>query len=254
MRYLVLLVLALGLAGCAHNSTPLNPYDPYEETNRKVFEFNQALDRNVLEPVSSAYASITPDFFRRGVTNFFSNARYPGVILNNLLQGKFKQSASDTGRFLVNTTIGVLGLWDPATSMGLPAHQEDFGQTLAVWGANSGPYLELPAFGPNYARTLPDYPVSALTNVLNYVWDFQVTGPLFVLNVINTRAQLDKAVKIREQAALDPYIFTRTAYMQYRQNLIYDGDPPEEDLYDESLFDDIEEFGEPAEAPARRGN
>lgn len=251
MRCLVLLVLGLSLAGCAQNSTPLNPYDPYEETNRQVFEFNQTLDRTVLEPVATAYARITPGFFRRGVSNFFSNARYPGVILNNLLQGKFRESASDTGRFLVNTTVGVLGLWDPASHIGLPEHREDFGQTLAVWGANSGPYLELPAFGPNYARTLPDYPVSALTNTLNYIWGFNVTAPLYVLYAVNTRAQLDSAVKIREQAALDPYIFTRTAYMQYRQNLIYDGNPPEEDLYDESLFDEIEEFGEPAATPSR---
>lgn len=251
MRYCALLLLVCGLAGCAHNSTPLNPYDPYEDGNRTVFDFNQNLDAYVLAPVASAYSSITPGFVRRGVDNFFNNARYPGVILGDVLQGKFRQGAADTGRFVVNTTVGLLGLWDAARHVGLPAHNEDFGQTLAVWGVNSGPYLELPALGPNYARTLPDYPVSVLTNTLNYVFDYQVTGPLYVLYVINKRALLDKAAKIREQAALDPYLFTRTAYMQYRENLIYDGKPPQEDLYDESLFEDIEEVGEPATAPAR---
>ena len=205
----------------------------------------------MLAPVASAYAAVTPSFFRRGVDNFFSNARYPGVILNNALQGKFVQSASDTGRFLVNTTVGVLGLWDPASKIGLREHNEDFGQTFAVWGANSGAYLELPLVGPNYVRTLPNYPLGAFTNVLNYAWDFQVTGPLAVLYIINTRALLENAVQIREQAALDPYLFTRTAFMQYRENLIYDGNPPEEDLYDDSMFEDFEEMGEPADEPAR---
>lgn len=237
LRLTVLLIAAL-LGGCAVNSTPLEPYDPYEEQNRKVFGFNQNLDRYVLSPVASAYATVTPGFFRRGVDNFFNNARYPKVILNDLLQGKMGHATKDTGRFLVNTTVGILGLWDPASRIGLPARNEDFGQTLAVWGANSGPYLELPALGPSYTRELSDYPVAAATNVLTYTLEFQVLAPLTALYYINKRAMLEKAVQIRDQAAIDPYLFTRSAYMQYRENLIYDGNPPQTDLYDESLFED----------------
>jgi phospholipid-binding lipoprotein MlaA len=251
MRYLVLLSLALGLSGCAQNATPLDPYDPYEDVNREIFEFNQALDAHVLEPAASVYSFVTPTFFRRGVDNFFSNASYPNVILNDFLQGKVEQGFADSGRFLLNTTVGVLGLWDPAKYVGLEEHLEDFGQTLAVWGVNSGPYIELPALGPTYARTLWDYPIAATTNVLAYAFEPTVTIPLTALYIINKRALLDKAAKIREQAALDPYLFTRTAYTQYRYNLIYDGNPPADDLYDESLFEDIEEEAEPATEPAR---
>lgn len=249
LRLTVLLLCAAVLSGCAtKNSTPLEPYDPYEETNREVFQFNQTVDRYVLEPVASAYSSVTPRFFRRGVDNFFENASYPGTIVNDLLQGKGRMAVRDTGRFLVNTTVGLLGIWDPASRIGLPARDEDFSQTLAVWGVDSGPYLELPALGPNEARDLPDYPLGSLTNVLNYTLDAQTLGPLWVLYFINKRAMLDKAVKIREQAALDPYSFTRNAYIQYRRNQIYDGNPPQDDdLYDESLFD--EEFDDMTDEP-----
>ncbi|NLO80984.1 MAG: VacJ family lipoprotein [Xanthomonadaceae bacterium] len=236
---LVVTVLLCGLlSGCATNSTPLNPYDPYEEHNRNVFELNQKLDRHVLEPVASGYAAITPSFFRRGVDNFFNNASYPKVILSDLLQGKFAHAARGTGRFLVNTTVGLLGIWDPASRIGLPARRSDMGQTLAVWGANSGPYIEVLGLGPNYARELSDIPASIATNPLGYIFTYHVTVPLAALYFVNKRAQLDKAVQIREQAALDPYLFTRSAYMQYRQNLIYEGNPPQDELYDESLFDD----------------
>jgi len=241
LALLPLLLLGLLLGGCAHNSTPLEPYDPYERGNRKVFEFNQGLDRYVLAPVADGYAKVTPQFFRRGVENFFDNAAYPRVIINDFLQGKPEQGLQDTGRFLINTTIGLLGIWDPARLMGLPENDEDFGQTLAVWGANSGPYLELPGVGPRYTRETVDLPLGALTNVLGYVFSWNVTVPLTALYVINTRAQLDAAVKIREQAALDPYLFTRTAYMQYRENVIHDGKPPADDLYDEEFFQDDED-------------
>lgn len=236
----VLVFAGLIVGGCAHNSTPADPYDPFERTNRKVYGFNQKLDRYVLAPVASGYAAITPRFFRHGVDNFFTNAQYPGVILNNLLQGKASEGLADTGRFLINTTIGLLGVWDPAAEMGLERHQEDFDQTLAVWGANSGPYLELPLYGPSHARTLADYPVAYATNTLTYAVESQVMAPLMVLYVINKRALLDQAVAIREQAAVDPYLFTRSAYIQHRHNLIHDGQPPAENLYDEDLFEDPE--------------
>lgn len=249
LRLAVILLFFSLLSGCATNSTPLDPYDPYEEHNRETFELNQTLDRHLLSPVASGYAAITPRFVRRGVDNFFNNITYPKVILSDLLQGKAGHAAKGTGRFVVNTTIGVLGLWDPASHIGLPARNSDMGQTLAVWGANSGPYIEVVGLGPNYARELSDVPVSIATNPLTYLFTYHVTAPLAALYYINKRAQLDKAVQIREQAALDPYLFTRSAYMQYRQNLIYEGNPPQEDLYDESFFDDdFDDFDDELEA------
>lgn len=241
------LMLCVGLSGCAVNSTPLDPYDPYEETNRQVFEFNQALDDYLLAPVAGAYAAVTPKFFRRGVDNFFSNVAMPGRILSSALQGKGDEAVESTGRFVINSTFGVLGLFDAAQALGIPKHEEDLGQALAVAGVNSGPYLELPLFGPSYTRELSDLPYAAATNVLTYAFDATVNAPLTVLYVINKRAMLDKAVQIREQAALDPYLFTRSAYMQYRQNLIYDGNPPQDDLYDEDLFDEVDEAVESGE-------
>jgi phospholipid-binding lipoprotein MlaA len=237
-RHLILLLCAALLGGCAQNSTPLDPYDPYEKENRDTFELNQNLDRYVMSPVASAYSAVTPKVVRRGVDNFFNNVTYPKVILNDLLQGNPGYALQGTGRFLVNTTVGILGLWDPAQHLGMPARNEDFGQTLAVWGVNSGPYVELPAFGPSYTRELSDYPVSVATNVLTYLFTYNVTLPLAALYYVNKRAQLESAVQIREQAALDPYLFTRSAYMQYRENLIHNGNPPPSDLYDESFFDD----------------
>jgi len=239
LRLLILLFCAALLAsGCAKNSTPLDPYDPYEKENRDTFELNLKLDRHIMSPVASTYATVTPSAFRRGVDNFFNNVTYPKVILNDLLQGNPGYALQGTSRFLINTTIGILGLWDPAQHLGMPARNKDFGQTLAIWGANSGPYVELPAFGPSYTRELSDYPVSIATNVLTYLFTYHVTLPLAALYYVNKRAQLEGAVQIREQAALDPYLFTRSAYMQYRENLIYDGAPPHDDLYDESFFDD----------------
>ncbi len=241
LRVIGLALVALLATGCAHNSTPMEPYDPYEDANRKVFNFNQGLDKYVLAPTASAYTAVTPGFFRQGVDNFFDNASYPGTILNDFLQGKVKQGFQDTGRFIVNTTVGLLGFFDPASAIGLVENDEDFGQTLATWGANSGPFLELPGLGPRYARHTADLPVATATNVLTYAVSSSVGWPLTVLYVINTRAMLDRAARIRAEAALDPYLFTRSAYMQYREQKIYDGNPPTEDLYDDSFFDELDE-------------
>lgn len=239
-RAACLALMALAVSGCAHNSTPNAAYDPFEDTNRKVFGFNQRLDEYVLAPTARVYSKLTPRFVRTGVDNFFNNALYPNVILNGFLQGKPGQGMQDTGRFLVNSTIGILGLFDPATSMGLEAHNEDFGQTLAVWGVNSGPYLELPGLGPHNTRHAIDIPVQSATNVLYYAAESNVAAPLMILYYVNKRALLEKAATIRERAALDPYLFTRSAYIQYREQLIYDGSPPREDLYDDDLFDELD--------------
>src|SRR5690606_5704408 len=134
--------------------------DPLEPANRAFFTFNETLDQYLIRPVAETYVEVAPRPMRTAVTNFFNNLTYLNVILNSFLQGKFYQGVNDTARFVINSTLGVGGLFDVATDAGLPAHQEDFGQTLAVWGASQGAYLYLPVRGPNSVRDAPDLATS----------------------------------------------------------------------------------------------
>jgi len=217
-----------------------SPYavDPLEPTNRKFYQFNEGLDRYLLKPVATAYAGITPDLMQTGVTNFFNNIGYLNVILNSSLQGKLDQGMSDLFRFVFNSTLGVAGLFDVATPMGLHAHKEDLGQTFAVWGSGQGAYLTLPLFGPNTVRDAPDLVTSLFLNPLSYMVT-AVSLPATALNIINKRASLLESKTMLDEAALDPYSFTREAYLQQRNYLIYDGAPPQdfsEDIFDEATF------------------
>ena len=201
--------------------------DPLESFNRKVFAFNRAFDNNVLKPVVEGYVAITPSVLRKGVTNFFDNLGYPNVILNDFLQGKILQGLSDIIRFSINTTIGVGGVFDPATHMGLLAHKEDIGQTLGVWGSGEIAYLELPFVGSNSARDAADVYLSQVVSLVSFVNSNALLFPLLALNTINTRANLSQIIAVRDRSAVDPYIFTRDVYRQRREFLIHDGDPPE---------------------------
>lgn len=229
-RGLLTLVLAALVSACATN-TPKGPNDPWEKQNRKFYNFNDSLDRKFFTPVAKGYVAITPKPVRASVTNVFENVGYLNVIANDLLQGKLTNFAADSGRFIVNSSIGLGGIFDPATSLGLPAHDEDFGQTLGKWGAGEGRYLVLPLMGPNSFRDLPDIATSMALNPLTYI-SAVVTVPLGVLNLINMRANLLEATNIRDQAALDPYTFVREAYRQMREFKIYDGNPPSESIDD----------------------
>ena len=227
MRRLAALLLAALLAGCA-TTGDRNPRDPWEGFNRKSFAFNEKLDEVVLKPVAQGYAKVVPAFAREGVNNFFDNLEDVGTTLNNLIQGKPKESASDLGRFLVNTVFGFFGLWDIATPLGLEKHYEDFGQTLGVWGVGSGPYLVIPLLGPSTARDAPAkavdpswYYSSALDNNVAY-WS------LWGLDKIRIRANLFQSEKVLDEAALDKYTFIRDAWMQRRRSMVYDGSPPRE--------------------------
>lgn len=215
------------LSGCASNGAKNDNNDPYESVNRKMYNFNDVLDKNFFQPVARGYVKVTPDPVRSGVTNFFDNLGYLNVITNDLLQGKMKQTALDSSRFVVNSTVGIGGLFDPATGFGLAAHDEDLGQTFGVWGAGEGAYLVLPLLGPNSFRDAPNLASSMLLNPLTWI-NSVVTIPLGVLNAVNTRANLLEATNIRDQAALDPYTFVREAYRQQREFKIYDGNPPAE--------------------------
>lgn len=242
----LLFSIALAITGCAStepvssgdfsNARTVNPVDPYEGFNRAMYGFNMGLDKYLLKPIADGYRFITPDFMQTGVTNFFNNLKGINVVLNDLLQGKFKQGASDTGRFLTNSTIGVLGLFDVASDLGLEANIEDFGQTLAVWGVAQGPYLVLPILGPTTLRDSGGIIVDKAANPGTYV---PGTG---VLEGINDRANAEGALNFIDEAALDPYVFTRESFLQYRNNLINDGKVETDslDLDVDAAFDDSE--------------
>ena len=213
--------------------------DPYEKFNRRFYEVTEDIDRGIFEPVADSYIENIPDSVRESVGNFYSNLAYPNVALNALLQGKVKQGVGDSLRFIVNTTVGLGGIFDPAASLGLKKNDEDFGQTLGVWGVDNTSYMYIPILGPSSNRDLIGLPVTIASNMLFYAGFFvgaPITVPLGLLAAVDKRAQHTEQMRIRDQAALDRYIFTREAYWQYRENLVFDGKPPTE-AYD-SLFID----------------
>ena len=224
-RLAALLAIAAALGGCA-TTNATSSKDPWEESNRKMFAFNEAADEAVLKPVAQTYEKVVPGFAREGVNNFFGNLNDVGTSINNVLQGKPKEGLSDAARFVVNTVLGVFGLWDVATPMGLEKHEEDFGQTLGVWGVQSGPYLVLPFLGPSSARDAPARVVDPNwywgTDIANNTVAWTLTG----VDVVRTRANLMQAESVVQQAALDKYSFIRDAWLQRRRNQVYDGNPP----------------------------
>ena len=233
-RALVAGVAALAMSGCATTGMRTgNPYDPWEPTNRAFYAFNDSLDRVVLEPIANLYLRL-PARLRRSVTNFFDNAAYPGTAINQALQGKINLALRDSSRFVFNTTFGVVGLFDISTEFGLTRHDEDFGQTLAVWGMEEGPYIHYPLAGPSSVRDTPAIVVGALTDVMSWL----AMWPLALLEAVDTRANFANAARFRDASAFDPYVFTRDAYRQRRTFLIHDGNPPLED------FEDFEDFDE----------
>ena len=227
---LCLCLAAVFLTGCASNQKT-SPGDPYESTNRKIYNFNDSIDRNFFQPVARGYVNVTPEPVRSGVTNFFSNVGYLNVMANDLLQGKLGQFARDTSRFFINSTIGVGGIFDPASDVGLQANNEDLGQTFGVWGAGEGAYLNIPLAGPSSFRDAPGIVSAMALNPLTYMSPV-VTIPLGFVSAVNARANLLEATSIRDQAALDPYTFVREAYRQQREFLIHDGNPPGDDFDD----------------------
>ncbi len=218
------------VAGCAttQQTERVAKIDPFESINRAVFTFNENADEYVIKPAAEAYQFVLPEFVRTGVTNFFSNIGDIFVAVNNLLQGKPGNAANDIGRFLVNSTIGILGLFDVATDAGLEKNKEDFGQTLGVWGVPSGPYVVLPLFGPSSVRDTAGLAVDLKTDFIlnsNQLNHDQKVGST-VLRVVNQRANLLNASQLLEDAAFDKYSFLRDSYLQRRHNQVYDGNPP----------------------------
>jgi phospholipid-binding lipoprotein MlaA len=223
-------VAAASLSACVTlpPNAPRSPQDPFERWNRGVYKFNDVLDRAVAKPVARTYVRVLPVPVRTGVGNFFSNLNTPTVMINDALQGKFRAAAGDLGRFLLDSTVGVAGLLDPATRIGLDRNDADFGETLGVWGVHAGPFLELPLLGPSDLRDGPARLVDTYTNPTQYIRNTDVKYALWGVNLVKTRASLlplDPAI----QSAFDPYAFVRDAYLQHRAYLISDGKVDEQD-------------------------
>ncbi len=226
-----LVALVFLFAGCATvqqaRGGPGQRLDPWENWNRKVFAFNEDLDRVVLKPVSTTYVDIIPQPVRRGVGNFFGNFADAWSAINNMLQGKIDLGFQDLTRVGTNTVFGLLGVLDVATEMGLDHQYEDFGQTLGHYGVGAGAYMVLPVLGPSTVRDtvalIPDRYFTA--PVLLAHGDYNI--PLTALQIVNTRASLLGASQVIDDISLDKYTFVRDAYLQRRRSLVFDGDVPD---------------------------
>lgn len=242
MRFLPVLFFCAALCGCASTG---DPRDPLESVNRAVFNFNDAVDKAVVKPVAISYTLVVPDVAITGVTNFFANLEDFTIAANNLLQLKIRQAASDVGRLVINSTVGLLGVLDIASKLGLEKHNEDLGQTLGYWGVGNGPYLVLPLFGPTTARDGMGTAIQLFFDpITNRIDDPYSRNLVFILKIVNTRATLLELDKVLEAAALDRYEFLREAYLQRRRSLVYDGNPPRE-KYEEDEDDDDGETTNP---------
>jgi len=227
-------LLSLLTVGCASTQANVkkDPRDPFERVNRVTFKFNDVLDRHIVRPVAVGYRKVTPDVMQTGITNFFTNLTQPRQIVNNVLQGKFKPALSDTGRFLLNSTLGVGGLFDPASDAGLARSDEDFGQTLGKWGVPSGPYVVIPFYGPSTIRDGIGSAADIFTDPINYVEEDKIRYSVWAFDLLDTRARLldaDQALR----GAFDPYAFLRNVYLQRRAYQVSDGNVPTPTFEDE---------------------
>jgi len=212
--------------------------DPFEDINRVTHNINDTLDNAIAKPVAEVYGEITPEFIQNRVTRFFKNLAEIDTFINQLLQGKPKLALNDFGRFTINSTIGLYGLFDPATKLGLQAHEEDFGQTLGVWGVPDGPYIVLPVIGPSNARDLLSRPISSFLSGTFAMTDTDVRITLTLLDAIETR---ERYLDFEAMMTGDVYTFMKDAYVQSRDYEIMDGEVEDDDFledFDDFLIDD----------------
>ncbi|MFA5630426.1 MAG: VacJ family lipoprotein [Porticoccaceae bacterium] len=216
-----------------------NPQDPWEGFNRAMFTFNDKADAYVLRPVTKGYKAVTPDPVERGIGRMFANLGEIVSVGNSLLQGKFRQAGHDSGRFLINSTVGVLGFFDVATEFGLYKNErEDFGQTLGAWGVNSGPYLVLPFLGPSTLRDAPARLVDGYANPINTIDHVPTRNTTYGVDVVSGRAELLDAEKL---VSGDKYVFIRDVYLQRRAYLVSDGEL-DDDFGDFDDYDDPDDY------------
>jgi phospholipid-binding lipoprotein MlaA len=240
-RHIVaLLACCCTVAGCATGS---NPRDPYEGMNRKVYAFNEGVDKAILKPVAKGYVAVVPAIARRGVTNFFSNLGMVVTTVNDALQLKGTKVPVDFARFTTNVVFGLGGIIDVASELRIESRNEDFGQTLGYWGVDSGPYLVLPFLGPSSVRDGTGLAVDFVISPYFYIEHDQagVRWSLFALDVIDTRANLLQAENFLEAAAIDRYAFLRDSYLQRREYLVHDGNPPREGNGQQKTLKELEE-------------
>jgi phospholipid-binding lipoprotein MlaA len=216
--------LALGVAALLAGCAGPNPRDPYEGFNRAMFKFNDTVDEYALKPAATAYRNVLPSFVQTGVNNFFGNLADVWTAVNNLLQGKGEAGMSDVTRVALNSTLGIVGLFDIASEAGLQKHKEDFGQTLGNWGVPSGPYLMLPLLGPSTVRDTVVLPVDIKGDIWAYKEPVYIRNTGTAVRVVDQRANLLDAGSLLEDAALDRYEFIRDGYLQRRESQIYDGE------------------------------
>jgi phospholipid-binding lipoprotein MlaA len=224
----LVLVVSVALQGCATVPQP-HARDPIESFNRAVFGFNEVVDKAVIKPVASGYKAVTPNWFRKGVGNFFNNLEDMWSAVNNGLQGRGLEFSDSVGRVMVNSTIGLLGVVDVASDLNIERHTADFGLTLGRWGVPPGPYVVLPFFGPRTLREVAGMPVDTRGMPVYNIGDQETRTLLPIVDVIDLRAKYLNASDVLEGAALDAYSFRRDAYFQRQRNIQYDGNPPEED-------------------------
>jgi phospholipid-binding lipoprotein MlaA len=257
----LLVIACLTQFGCASlpPGAKRDPRDPWERMNRTTFKVNTALDHAIARPVARAYEKVTPRPVRTGVSNFMDNLFYPVTMGNDLLQLKFKPLAQATGRFLLNTTVGVGGLFDPATTVGLPKNEEDLGQTFGYWGAKPGPYLVIPILGPSDVRDGIGKIGDAYMNPLTYVHsDYNYIRYTIVgVGLIDTRYRLLPQDKLLDEA-YDPYTLLKNAYLQRRQYQVTDGKMSDKDreLQEQQQYDEekkiLEESGPDEPQPQQK--
>jgi phospholipid-binding lipoprotein MlaA len=251
LRALGALSVVLALSACATNrpaTAKADPRDPLESLNRVTFAFNDAVDRAVLRPVARGYRKVAPQFVETGVTNFFHNAKYPTVIVNDLLQAKFRPAGRDSLRFLFNTTFGLAGLLDPATSAGFERNDEDFGQTLGKWGVPPGAYVMVPLLGPYSIRDGIGSLTDEFSEPRHYLEDDSTRWELWAGEKLDRRARLLDGDIVLDRTG-DKYAFVRSAYLQRREYLVKDGDVPAEEPPPDDFESDPALDGEAPPAP-----
>jgi phospholipid-binding lipoprotein MlaA len=223
-------------SGCASRQPARLDYDPFESVNRKVFWFNDKADVYVLEPVAKGWDFVVPDPVQNSISRFFNNLSFPVVFLNSALQAKPHAAATELARFMANTTFGLAGFFDPATSWGMERQEEDTGQTLGVWGIPAGPYLVLPFLGPSNPRDAVGFAGDSVMGIYMFFIIPYVTMGSTAVQIVNFRAGVLDDVRSAKQASLDYYVFVRNAYLQHRDALIEDSvvktEAEQEDLYE----------------------
>ena len=255
---MAVLALAPLLAGCMTThaaSTETAEADRWEGTNRRVYQFNKNLDRAVLKPLANGYRTVVPTAARHGITNVYSNYGEPANLMNSVLQGKISQAFRTLDRFLINSTLGVGGLADNATDLGRPQEKEDFGQTFAAWGIDSGPYVVLPVFGPSTLRDSFGLAADIVVDPADFARNAAFSPSIYwrigqlATRIINFRARVSEQGGDALLAdSLDEYTLVRSVYLQSRRSALYDGNPPPDP--DEEFDEETLEPATPAENPA----